>query len=77
MYADISVKTMYIRDCEFKTRVQEEKCIKTKENRQAETNFTPIKHYQAYMPPNLTQKQRNKSNSKSLNANRKIPKDNY
>ena len=65
MYADISMKTVYIRDCELKTCVQEEKCIKTKENRQAETNFTPIRHY-----PYPTQKQRNKSNSKSLNADK-------
>ena len=77
MYADISVKTAYIRDYELKIRVQEEKCIKTKANRQAETNFTPIKHYQAYMPLDPTQKQRDKSNSKSLNADRKPPKDNY
>ena len=51
MYANILVKTMYIHDCELKTRIQEEKCIKTKANRQVETNFTPIRHYQAYMPP--------------------------
>ena len=58
MYTDISVKTTYIRDCEFKMGAQEEKCIKTKENRQAKTNFTPIRHYQAYMTPDPTQKQR-------------------
>ena len=46
------------------------KVHKIKENRQAETNFTPIKHYQAYMPPDPTQKQRNKSNSKSLNVDK-------
>ena len=50
MYVDISVKTTYICDYELKTHVQEEKCIKTKENRKAETNFTPIRHYQEYMP---------------------------
>ena len=77
MYADIVVKPMYIRDCELKTHVQEEKCIKIKANRQAETNFTPIIHYQANMPPDLTQKQEKKRNSKSLNADRKSPKDNY
>ena len=30
---------------------------KIKENREVETNFTPIRHYQAYMPPYPTQKQ--------------------
>ena len=74
MYMDIAVQTTYIRDCELKTRVQEEKCIKIKENRQAETNFTPIRHYQANMPPDLTHKQEKKSNSKSLNADRTTPK---
>ena len=38
-------KTKGIHDCELKTHIQEDKCIKTKENRQAETNFTPIRHY--------------------------------
>ena len=70
MYADIAVKPTYIRNCELKTRVQEEKCIKIKANRQAETDFTLIRHYQANMPLDLTQKQRKKSNSKSLNADR-------
>ena len=77
MYTDIAVKTAYIRDCELKTRIQEEKCINIKANRQAETNFTPIRHYQANMLTDPTHKQRKKSNSKSLNANRKPPKDNY
>ena len=77
MYANISVKTVYIHDCEFKTRVQEERCIKIKVNRQAETNFTPIRHYQANMSPDWTQKQEKKSNAKSLNADRKPPKENY
>ena len=77
MYVDISVKTTYIRECELKTCIWEEKCIKTKANKQAETNFTPIRHYQAYMPPDPTQKQRNKSNSKSLNVDRKPPKEKY
>ena len=77
MYVEIAVKPAYIRDCELKTRVQEERCIKIKENRQAETNCTPIRHYQANMPPDPTQKQEKKSNSKSLNAVRKSPKDNY
>ena len=70
MYVEIAVKTAYIRDCELKTHVQEERCIKIKANKQAETNFTPIKHYQENMPPDPTQKWRNKCNSKSLNADR-------
>ena len=77
VYVDIAVKTVYICDCEFKTHVQEEKCIKIKAYRQVETNFTAIRHYQENMPPDPTQKQDRKSNSKSLNANRKPPKDNY
>ena len=52
-------------------------CIKIKAKRQAETNFTPIRHYQANMHPDPTQKQEKKRNSKSLNADRKPPKDNY
>ena len=71
------MKPAYIHDCELKTRVQEERCTKIKANRQSETNFTPIKHYQENMPPDLTQKQEKKRNSKSLNADRKPPKDNY
>ena len=47
---DISVKTAYIRDYELKNHVQEEKHIKIKANKQGETNFTPIRHYQANMP---------------------------
>ena len=70
VYAEIAEKPAYIRDCEFKTCVQEERCIKIKENRQAETNFTPIRHYQANMPPDSTQKQRNQRNSRTLNANK-------
>ena len=77
MYAEIAVKPAYIRGCELTTRVQEERCIKIKAIRQAETNFTPIRHYQENMPPDPTQKQEKKSNSKSLNADRKPPKDNY
>ena len=56
MYTDIAVQTAYIHDCELKNHIQEEKCIKTKANRQAETNFTPIRHYQENMPLDLTQK---------------------
>ena len=33
MYADIVVKAACIHDCELKTRVHEEKCIKRKANR--------------------------------------------
>ena len=77
VYAEIAVKPAYIRNYELKTRVHEERCIKIKANRQAETNFTPIRHYQANMPPDPTQKQERKRNSKSLNADRKPPKDNY
>ena len=56
VYVEIAKKPAYIRDCEFKTHVQEERCIKIKANRQAETNFTPIRHYQENMPPDPTQK---------------------
>ena len=77
MYVEIAVKPTYIHDCELKTHVQKERSVKIKANIQAKTNFTPIRHYQASMPPDLTQKQERKSNSKSLNANRKPPKDNY
>ena len=58
-YATILGKPACTRDCEAKTRVQEEKEIKKKVNRQAETKFNPIRHYQENMPPNPTQKQRN------------------
>ena len=44
IYANIPVKTACTHDCEDKTRVQEEKEIKKKVNRQAETKFTPIRH---------------------------------
>ena len=77
VYTKIVEKPACIHDYELKTRVQEERCIKIKANRQAETKFTPIRHYQENMRPDLTQKQEKKSNSKSLNADRKPPKDNY
>ena len=67
-------KIVYIRDCELKTHVQEEKCIKIKANRQAETKFTPIRHYQENIPLDPTHKQERKINSKPLNADRKTPK---
>ena len=66
MYAEIDVKPAYIRDCELKTRVQEERCIKIKENRQAETKFTPIRHYQANIPLDSTQKQEKKEKFKAI-----------
>ena len=50
------------------------KVHKIEANRQAETNFTPIRYYQAYMPPDPTQKQERKSNSNSLNADKTTPK---
>ena len=77
MYTEIVVKAAYIHDCELKTHVQEERCIKMKANRQAETNFTPIRHYQVNMPLDRTQKEEKKSNSKPLNADIKPPKENY
>ena len=55
------MKTVYISDRELKNRIQEERCIKIKANKQAETNFTPIINYQENMPPNPTHKQRDKS----------------
>ena len=77
LYVELAVKPAYIRECELKYHVQEERCIKIKANRQAETNFTPIRNYQENMPLDPTQKQEKNSNSKSLNADRKPPKDNY
>ena len=72
---EIPVKIVCTRNCEAKTRIQEEKEIKKKVNKQAKTKFTPIKHYQENMPPNPTKKQRNQSNSRTLNAD-KTPKGN-
>ena len=77
VYAEMADKSVCIHDSELKTHVQEEKCIKIKANRQVERNFTPIRHCQAKMPPDPTQKQERKSNSNSLNVDRKLPKDNY
>ena len=56
VYAEIAEKTACICDCELKTRVQEERCTKIKANKQAETNFTPIRHYQENLPPYPTWK---------------------
>ena len=53
---DILVKTTCTQDCEDKTHIQEEKEIKKKVNGQDETKFTPIRHYQANMPLDPTQK---------------------
>ena len=66
VYVEIAVKPAYIHDCELKTHVQEERCIKIKANRQAETNFTPIRHYQENMPPDPTQKQEKKEQFKVI-----------
>ena len=63
-----------IRDCKTKTHVQEEKDAQIKANRQAETKFTPIRIYHAYMPPYSTQKQERESNSNTLNAKKSTPK---
>ena len=68
---EIQVKTTCTRDCEEKTCVQEEKEMKKKANRQAETKFNPIRHYQENMPLDSTQKQRNQSNSRTLTADKK------
>ena len=51
VYVEMEEKTTCIRDYEFKTCVQEESYIKFKENRQAETNFTPIRNYQKKHAP--------------------------
>ena len=75
IYVDILIKTTCTCDCKDQNRVQEEKEIKKPVNRQAETKFTPIRHYQENMPPDPTQKQRNQSNSRTLNAD-KTPKGN-
>ena len=56
MYVDIPVKTACTCDCEAKTHVQEEKEIKKKVKRQAESKFTPTRHYQENTPLDLTQK---------------------
>ena len=66
VYAEIEVKPAYICDYELKTRVQEERRIKIKANIQAETNFTPIRHYQENMPPDLKQTQEKKEQFKVI-----------
>ena len=58
---------MYMQKSQGKPRVyttvsdkpayRKKKMHKSKANRQAETKFTPIRLYQAYMPPYPTQKQ--------------------
>ena len=63
---EMAEKTTCIRDCEFKTRVQEERCIKIKANKQAERNFTPIRHYQENMPTDPTHKQEKKEQFKVI-----------
>ena len=54
IYMDILVKTMCTHVCEDKNCVQEEKEIKKKVNIQAETKFTPIRHYYENIPPDPT-----------------------
>ena len=54
VYAEITEETACIHDCKSKTYVQEEKVHKIKANIQAEINFTPIRLYQAYIPPDST-----------------------
>ena len=75
---------MYTRKSQGKPRVyatvnnkpayRKKKMHKSKANRQAETNITLIRLYQAYMLPYLTQKQERKSNSNTLNAEKTTPK---
>ena len=72
IYAAIIGKLACTHDCEDKTRVQEEKEIKKKVNRQAKTKFTPVSHYWENMPLDLPQKQRNQSNSRTLNAEKPL-----
>ena len=75
IYVAIPRKPACTRDYKGKTHVQEEKEIKKKENRQAKTKFTPIRNHKENMTPDPTQKQRNQSNSRTLNAD-KTPKGN-
>ena len=63
VYATVNQKPTY----------KKKRCI-NKANRQAKTDFTPIRLYQAYMPPDPTQKQERKSNSNSLNTKKTTPK---
>ena len=64
VYATVSDKLAY----------RKKKMQKFQENRQAKTKFTPIRLYQAYMPPYPTQKQERESTSNTLNAKRSTPK---
>ena len=78
VYATVCSKSTYIRSYCRKTHVYTRlwkqnprtgrKRDKKKENRQAETKFTPVRHYWANMPPDPTQKQRNQSNLSTFNA---------
>ena len=56
IYAAIPGKPACTRDCEGKTRIQKEKEIKKKANRQAEKIFTLVRHYWENIPLDLTQK---------------------
>ena len=64
VYATVNNKPAY----------RKKKMHKPQANRQAETYFTPIRLYQAYMPPYPTQKQEKESNSNTLNAKKPIHK---
>ena len=64
VYATVNRKPAY----------KKKKMHKFKANRQAETNSTPIRLYQAYMPPDPTQKLERKSNSNTSNAKKITPK---
>ena len=71
-YATVYSKSTYIHDYFRKTHVYtrlwrqnphtRRKRDKKKASRQAETKFTPIRHYQVNMPPVPTQKLRNQRN---------------
>ena len=67
VYATVSDKPAY----------RKKKMQKFQANRQAETKFTPIRLYQAYMPPYPTQKQERESDSNTLMPRNQPPKDNY
>ena len=64
VYATVNDKPAY----------RKKKMQKIQANRQAETKFTPIRLYQAYMPPYSTQKQERESNSNTLNSEKITPK---
>ena len=61
-YARIQEKTTCIRDCNENTRIQEEK----KGKMIIQDQITPTGHYWENIPPNPTQKQRNKEQFKHI-----------